>query len=317
MKVLVTGADGFVGSRLVSKLAGLGNEVGAAVLPGTPSQSCAQRRVSLPDGALIRDLDLRESNSVDSLVESGWEVVVHLAAASSGAEANRDPVAAWEVNVLGTVRLCQAMSRLKPGGADPLLLFVSTAEVYGAGDRNARVETDDVLPCSPYAASKLAAETAVWEAFRRTELRAIVARPFPHTGAGQDDRFVIPAFTKRVLQAKLDRQPSISVGNLDPVRDFLHVDDVVEAYCLIIDSGTVGEVYNVASGSGISVRDILEKVMSAAEYEVTPEVDLKLARPVDVPFLVGNSTKLNGATGWRPKRTLDQAIREVVDAQTD
>jgi GDP-4-dehydro-6-deoxy-D-mannose reductase len=262
-------------------------------------------------------LDLLDAESVDSLVLEGWDAVVHLAAAASGAEANRDPLGAWNVNTLGTMRLGHSLGRLCQQGADPLLLLVSTAEVYGAGAAGARVEMDEARPCSSYAASKLAAEVAVLEIHRRIGLRVKVARPFPHTGAGQDDRFVVPAFANRVLEAKRLGHPSVSVGNLDPVRDFLHVDDVVNAYCLLIDDGGSGEVYNIASGSGVSVRDIFEMVMVAAGASVEPEVSPELVRPADVPFLVGDSRKLRDATGWQPELSLEQAIQEVVDAQTD
>ncbi len=315
MNILVTGADGFVGSRLVPRLLEIGHEVSAAVLPGTPSPALRERRAALPEEVRIRDLDLADAGSVEPLVKESWDVVVHLAAAASGAEAARNPLMAWEVNVLGTVRLCESLGKLCLEGADPLLLLVSSAEVYGAGDNSPRLETDEARPRSSYAASKLAAEVAALEQHRRTGLRVVIARPFPHTGAGQDDRFVVPAFAKRVLEAKRNRETSISVGNLEPVRDLLHVEDVVRAYCLLLESGRAGEVYNIASGSGVSVRGILEMVMAAADHEVKPEARPDLVRPADVPFLVGDAAKLREITGWEPKLSLQQAIGEVVDAQ--
>ena len=317
MKILVTGADGFVGSRLVPRLVELGHDVSAAVLPGTAPPALKQRRAALPEDVRIRDLDLEDAGSVESLVRESWDAVIHLAAAASGAEAARNPIVAWEVNVLGTVRLCESLGTLRREGADPLLLFVSSAEVYGAGLDAPRLETDEAQPRSSYAASKLAAEVAVLEHYRRTGLRVVIARPFPHTGAGQDDRFVVPAFAQRVLEAKRSGQSSIPVGNLDPIRDFLHVEDVVDAYCILIDSGRAGEIYNIASGSGVSVREVLEMVIAAAGYEVSPEVRQDLLRPAEVPYLVGSAAKLREATGWEPKLSLEQAIQEVVDAQTN
>ncbi len=316
MKILVTGADGFVGSRLVSALAALGHEVGAGVIPSAPASLLA-RRAAFPNTTVVRELDLRNTESVDAAVGAGWDAVVHLAAAASGAEASRNPLPAWEVNTLGTVRVGEAMGRGCLGGGDPLLLFVSTAEVYGAGVSEARAETDPTRPCSSYAVSKLAAESAVLEVSRRTGLKTIIARPFPHTGTGQDDRFVVPAFVRRILEARRSGSSSFRVGNLNPVRDFLHVDDVVDAYCRLIDAGIAGEIYNIASGSGVSVKEILEMVLAAAGVDLDTEVDPELVRPSDVPHLVGSSTKLSHDTGWQPKRTLEQAIREVVDAQTD
>jgi len=316
VKILVTGADGFVGSRLVPRLMALGHEVGAGILPTSRMAEQVGRR-GLLEGARQLRLNLLDTESVESAVAEGWHAVVHLAAVASGPEANREPVLAWNVNTIGTVRLVHALCDLRRNGADPLLLFVSTAEVYGAGEASARVETDDLLPCSPYAATKLAAEIAVQEAGRRTGLRVVVARPFPHTGAGQDDRFVVPVFARRVLEAKRLLAPEISVGNLEPVRDYLHVEDVVDAYAVLLESGRPGEVYNVASGSGVSVKDLLIMVTNAAGYAVEPKVEKELVRPVDVPYLVGNSEKLRQDTGWLPRLSVEQAVREVVDAQAD
>lgn len=316
MKILVTGADGFVGSRLVPKLRALGHEVAAGLLP-TPSLSVQTARRASLECAQTKSLDLLDAESIEAVMAEDWDAVVHLAAVASGSEANRDPLLAWKVNTLGTVRLVYALCEARRSGNDPLLVFVSTCDVYGAGQPTPRFETDAVQPCSPYAATKLAAEIAVLEASRRTGLRVVVARPFPHTGAGQDHRFVVPAFAKRVLEAKQTRTPEIKVGNLEPVRDFLHVDDVVDAYALLIEAGRKGEVYNVASGRGVSVKDLLLMVAEAAGYRVEAKIDRDLVRPADVPFLIGNSEKLRVDTGWRPKLSVEQAVREVVDAQKD
>lgn len=316
MRVLVTGADGFVGSRLVPKLSAMGHEVGAGVLPTAPLGEQAIRRRGLR-ASQIRELDLLDAESVNAVLEPGWDTVIHLAAVASGSEANRDPVMAWAVNTLGTLRLTSALAEGRSGANDPLVLLVSTAEVYGPGEPIARVETDDVRPCSPYAASKLAAEIGALETARRTGLKVVIARPFQHTGAGQDGRFVVPAFAKRIRDAKKRLDAVVQVGNMDPVRDFLHVDDVVEAYLLLIEFGCPGEIYNIASGIGVSVRDVFSMVSSAVEHRVTPEVAEALMRPADVPHLVGDSEKLRMATGWLPRLSIEQAVQEVVDAQTD
>jgi GDP-4-dehydro-6-deoxy-D-mannose reductase len=198
-----------------------------------------------------------------------------------------------------------------------LLLFVSTAEVYGAGTGEPRRESDPLLPCSPYAASKLGAEVAVLEAARRTGLRVIVARPFPHTGPGQDSRFVVPAFATRLREAKRVGRDTIETGNLDPVRDLLDVRDVTTAYIALLARGTPGEVYNVASGIGYSLRDVLERLEALIGVKTVATLEPALSRVSDIKHLVGNSAKLRAATGWAPRYSLDRTLQDLLDAQAD
>lgn len=310
MKILVTGADGFVGGWLVRALfaaghsvAGTGRNEGAASLVLTPEEAA---RVDW------RLFDLRDTDSVRSAVRGEWDAVVHLAAVSSGAEARKDPGLAWDVNAAGTARLAEA---LLP--ANPLLLLVSTGEVYGQGQDLPRREEDPVQPCSPYAASKAGAELAALEVWRRLGLPVVIARPFTHTGAGQETRFVLPAFVERMREAKATGARTVPSGNLDPIRDLLDVRDVVEAYLLLLRSGQPGEVYNVARGEGSSVRELFEQLSALVGVRVEPEVEPSLARAADIPHLVGDSTKLRHATGWAPSRSLEQTLRGLVDAEAD
>ena len=316
MKILVTGADGFVGSLLAMRLAEQGHNVTGALKPSAVSQVDQARRDAL-SGLRTVPLDLDDAESMSCVIAEGWEVVVHLAAVSSGADAKRDPLAAWLVNTVGSARLSDALGQAKIAGEDPLLLFVSTAEVYGAGLETMHVETDPVLPISPYAASKLAAEVACLEVHRRTGLRVVVARPFPHIGPGQDTRFVVPAFLERIRFASKINAPVVKVGRIDPVREFTHVSDIVKAYTLLIEKGAPGEVYNVACGRATSVRDLFFMLSDAVQHRVIPEEDHDLIRPVDIPYLVGDSSKLRAETGWEPSISLEETIREIVDAEAN
>ena len=244
--------------------------------------------------------------------------MIHLAAVASGQEAQRDPAAAWRVNAVGTALLAEELGRLaSEGRTRPLLLLVSTAEVYGRGPSTPRVESDPTCPVSAYAASKLAAEVAALEVHRRTGLGVIVARAFAHTGRGQDERFVVPALARRLLIAKRARAPAIKVGNLDPVREFMHVSDVVDAYCRLLAAGRSGEIYNVASGRGVALIDVLEGLMERVGYRVLAEADPDLVRAADIPYLVGDGARLRAATGWSPRCSLEDALAEVVDAQAN
>ena len=315
MRVLVTGADGFVGSWLVPHLKDSGHTVVAAVRSQEACQETLHRRERLSSAERLTSLELSSDESVAALMEEEFDAVVHLAAIASVSEAARDTVRAWEVNTLGTVRLAEHLSRRSRGGSKPILLFVSTAEVYGGGSQTPRRETDPVDPVSSYAASKLAAEIAVMEVRRRTGLPTIVARSFGHTGPGQTSSFVVPAFAKRLLLAKRIGTPVVEVGNLEPVREFLHVADVVEAYRLLLERGEPGETYNVASGTGVSLHEVFMKLADAAGHRAVPETDSSLMRPVDVAYLVGDSEKIREAVGWTSKIPLEQTLAEVIDAE--
>jgi GDP-4-dehydro-6-deoxy-D-mannose reductase len=170
---------------------------------------------------------------------------------------------------------------------------------------------------SPYASSKVGAEVAALEVHRRTGLRVVVARPFSHIGEGQDSRFVVPAFCHRILMAKRIGAPVVTVGNLDVVREFLHVSDVVTAYLLLLAHGRAGEAYNIASGEQIVLRELFTKIVDIVGHHVIPETDAAHLRSTDIPHLVGDSSKLRAETGWEPKVALADALAEVVNAEAN
>ncbi len=317
MNVLVTGAGGFVGRWLLPRLLADGHDLVGTRLPGEAPPGFLPE----PDRRRVRwiPLDLRDTASVRAAVSERLDAVVHLAAFASGAEARRDPGAAWEVNAAGTARLADALGALRLAGrADPLLLLVSTAEVYGcASEPRLRTEDDPPAPCSPYAASKLGAEIAAEEVARRTGLRVVVARAFPHTGPGQSDRYVVPAFARRLKAAKRIGAPVVKTGNLEPVRDFLDVRDVADAYARLLRDGIPGTVYNIARGEGRSLREIFLRLAELIGVKAIPEVDPQLTRPSDIAHLVGDAGRLRAATGWTPQIPLDQTLQDLVNAQTD
>lgn len=315
MRLLVTGANGFAGSWLLRRLLAEGHE-----LIGAVGANAAASLLSDEERGRVRwvALELSDPASVARTAAIPVDAVVHLAAVSSVSDSLRDPARTWDVNVVGTVRLVTALAEQRAMGAmDPVVLLVSTAEVYGPGEPRPRREADHLAPCSPYAASKAAAEVAGLEVWRRTGLRVLVARAFPHTGPGQSSRFVVPAFVQRIRLASRAHAPVVKTGNLEPVRDLLDVRDVVDAYVALLARGTPGEVYNVASGVGISLDALFFRIADLAGHRAIPERDPALARALDLPHLVGDPTKLRQATGWTPLRTLDQILRDVLDAQAD
>lgn len=316
MRVLVTGADGFVGRTLVRRLVDDGRAVCGAVRPGAiPGLDAftTEERAAVEWLAL----ELADAASVRDCLDRPLDAVVHLAGVASGMDALGDPGYAWMVNAAGTARVVDTLARRRRDhGSDPIVLVVSTAEVYGRGTAARRCESDPPAPCSPYGASKYGAEVAALEAWRRHGLRVVIARPFPHTGPGQDPRFVVPAFAQRLAFAKRIGAPVVKVGNLEPVREVLHVQDVVEAYARLLTKGHAGEVYNIAGGKGISLEQLLFRMAAMLEVRPIPEADPDLMRPADIPHLVGDAAKLHAATGWSARTPLDVTLRQVLDAAT-
>jgi GDP-4-dehydro-6-deoxy-D-mannose reductase len=310
--VLVTGAGGFVGGWVAKALLAAGHDViGATTSGDAPTRTpLAGAEVGAVEWVPI---ELQASASVTSLVHRHFDAVVHLAAVSSGADARRDPGLAWAVNAGGTARLLDELGRrLRSGEADPLVVIASTGEVYGARATTPLREDAPVAPVSPYAASKAGAELAARETHERTGLRVIIARPFQQTGPGQDDRFVVPALVRRLIAAKALGARAVKVGNLEPVRDFLDVRDVAAALLALLERGVPGEAYNIATGRGVALRDLFDRVAEAVGVEAIPEADPRLMRSADIPYLVGDATKLSLNAGWHSAIPLDQTLSDLV-----
>lgn len=305
----MTGADGFVGRWLVRAARAAGHEVIAAIAPESP-EPATWLGASLPT---VR-ADITDPAGLAGIAATRPSALVHLAAVASGADARRDPAGAMRVNAQATIGL---LSALHAAGTTPDFLFASTGEVYGAGHDGPIPEAAAAHPVSDYAASKWAAEAPVLDLGPSWGMRTIVVRPFPHSGPGQDTRFVLPAFAARLRTAKQAGERLVPVGNLDVVRDMLDVRDVVRAYLLLLERGTSGEVYNVASGVGQHLRDCFIRLAALSGVDAAPVEDAALVRPADIPVLIGDPSKLHAATGWTPMIDFEQTLQDVIDAQAD
>ena len=316
MRVLVTGADGFVGRHLVPRLVETGHEVSAACRPGgQPLEIWLGERWR--NAVRLVPFELADPAGVRAALTPPCDAIIHLAAVATVSEARQDPGRAWVVNAAGTARLLEAVIDVRAhDGVDSLVLAVSSAEVYGKGSAVPRTESDPLQPQSAYAASKAGTEIAALEAWRRVGLRVLVARPFTHTGPGQSQPYVVPSFIQRLRAAKETGATQVATGNLEPVRDLLDVRDVAEAYLGLLANGVPGEVYNISRGEGVTLRDLFHEVADLVGVRAEPVADPSLIRAGDIPYLVGDSTKLRRATGWAPTLKLQQTLREMVDAQT-
>lgn len=312
-RLLVTGADGFVGRWLVRAARAAGTPVVAAILPGAtvPAEWQSSARDTAPVDVV--PADLLDDDAVQRLADRRPDAVVHLAAIASGAEARKNPDAALAVNATATTLLAALLATT----SRPRFLFVSTGEVYGAGHTAPITESAPTDPGSPYAVSKAGAEAALHSIWQRTGLPVVVARAFPHTGPGQSVTYVLPALAARLRDAKATGAHTITAGNLGAIRDFLDVRDVVRAYLLLLEKGVPGEAYNVASGIGHRLSDCFGMLARLIDVDARVEQDASLLRPGDIPVLIGDSGKLRAATGWTPEISFERTLQDLVNAQAD
>jgi GDP-4-dehydro-6-deoxy-D-mannose reductase len=316
-RALVTGGNGFVATWAIRAMLERGWSVTAAGIgaaPAAPVLTAEQR------GAVAwRTLDVTSQSEVAAAVDAAEaDLVLHLAAVSHVPDATNNPGYAYEVNVVGTVRLLAEVRRHRAAGTgDPLVLVIGSAEQYGRHEINAMPlhEGADQRPLTLYAASKVAQEVAALQAFRSDGVRVVCTRSFNHSGVGHDARFLLPALVARAMQLP-SRGGTLLIGNGDTVRDFLHVRDAVAAYLALFEQGATGEAYNVCSGQGTSVRGLAAAVLQRLGISADIATDPAHSRPVDVPVQVGSNAKLRRATGWAPRLTRDDIIDDLINAAT-
>ena len=302
MRALVTGASGFVGRYLVERLRAADYEVVAA---GGPHETEPE---FLP-------IDLGDADSIRAAFDVARpDVVFHLAAQAFVPRSLEAPDETYEINVLGTARVLAVLRAWsRENDAKVRFVFISSAEVYGAQPPSAMPlrESTAPNPVNPYAASKAAAEAVVLGEARSFGVDVVIARAFNHIGPGQNDRFVVPSFAHQLAAIARGGEPVMHVGNLDARRDFLDVRDVVDAYIAIAERGESGEAYNVASGSAVSIREILGELIRIAHVPVEVRDDPARMRPSDVPIIYGSSEKLHERTGWAPRIPLRRSLQDV------
>jgi GDP-4-dehydro-6-deoxy-D-mannose reductase len=288
--VLVTGALGFVGRRLASRLAAAGARV----------------------TGVDRELEVSDAGAVEeALARIRPDAVVHLAALSSVSESWHDPRSVYRVNFLGSRAVLEAVRRHLPRAR---LLLVGSGAIYGRGAPGQPPfdESSPLQPDSPYAWSKAAADR-LGRVYAAAGLAVLRCRPFNHTGPGRPPIFVESALARQIAEIELGRREArLHVGNLDSVRDFLDVDDVVDAYLALLRPEVPPGVYNLASGVGQRIGDVLEMLLAHTRVRPELEVDPSLVRPSESS--VGCAARLRAATGWAPRRPLAATLGALLDA---
>ena len=293
MKALVTGAAGFVGHYLLAHLADSGDEtVGTDRATGGP--------------------DLLDSTALTALFSAERpEVVYHLAGQADVGRSWQEPLATFRANAEGTLNVLAAA---REAGVRRVVT-VTSADVYG------RVSPEDLplseqaplQPVSPYAASKAAADLVAQQAFVGQGQEVIRVRAFNHLGPGQSEQFVCSALAARIARNEVSGEATLRVGDLSAKRDFTDVRDVVRAYRLLAAEGHPGEAYNVCSGVSVSVQSVAEQLLALARHPMDLVVDQALLRPIDLPDLRGDASKLHSHTGWAPATGLKKSLSDLLE----
>ena len=316
-KVLVTGAAGFVGGHLIRELEAHGHTVITTdALPETALPPAARQR--LPN---YRHCELRDRAALRALFrDTAPDACVHLGAVSFVPDGDTNPENLLVVNIAGTVNIADALRAEAPACR---LLFISSAQIYGpvTSTRTAAVpirENAPPMPLSMYSISKVAAENAVLAYGSAHGFDALIARPANHTGPGQSPKFVAVSFAKQMLAARRGDLTEMRVGNLESIRDFTDVRDVVKAYRLIIERGQNGLAYNITTNARVKIGDLLSTLRDIVGADPKITTDPALYRPSDASLRLDIS-RLRDHTGWTPERTLRSTLEDIVEncAATD
>lgn len=300
-KVLLTGANGFVGAHLIKELASRNIEV---VTVGGPLTSASQADPS--ESTYSMDLsNLDEAFGIDFSDITG---VIHLAGLAAVGPSFADPMRYITANIAMECNLFEAALKQD---CFPRFLIVSSGALYDTAAPLPLTESSPALASSPYAVSKLGQEQLA-QYYNRRGFETIIARPFNHIGPGQGLGFIVPDITAQVIACEKGEQDEVLVGNLDAKRDYTDVRDIARAYRMLLEKGLPGETYNICSGKALSGHDIVAGILAATGTKPKFAEDPTRMRPADNPEIYGNHQKLTDATRWQPEIDFATTMEDVV-----
>lgn len=320
MNIVVTGITGFAGSHLAELLTHRGHHVRGL---GGPKDPLTHLEGLIEAGELSRTdivrADLEDRSVLESLLNPAPDCVYHLAAQASVPRSWDNPRETFRINVMGTLSLLDCLRELRP---HPKMLYVGSADVYGnsanavlPGENGGLIAEDCPLnPMNPYALSKATADNLCRQYFLRDGLPIVRVRAFNHIGPRQGSGFAAADFAKQIAVGEVDSNlRQLHVGNLEAVRDFTDVRDMVRAYELALTHGESGAVYNVCTGIGHTIQELLDGLLSLAtcDFEIVP--DPALLRPVEIPRFVGSNKLFVDTIGWMPRIPWEQTLSDILD----
>ena len=306
MKALIIGAAGFVGNYLINHLQ---NDCKWSV-----SVTKLENETIEHEGIDIHNLDILNIQSIIDLLNSiKPDYIFYLAAQSSVALSWKNPNLTVDINIKGAINLLDAIRALD---YKPRIILIGSGEEYGKikPEETPVNEDNAVRPGNMYAVTK-ATQNMIGTLYAQAyDMDIVMVRAFNHVGPNQNPMFVVADFCKQVAEIEAGKQePVIRVGNLAARRDFTDVRDVVKAYSLLIEKGKKGEIYNVGSGMAVSIEEILNKILSRSNKEISVEVDQTKLRPLDVPTIEADTRKLVNCTGWKRTIPLEKTISDTLE----
>ena len=310
MKALITGIAGFAGSHLAELLLSQGFELSGISYPGFPLDNLRH----LLDKLKIFQIDITSFKDLKDIVHQVQpHYIFHLAAISSVSASWEGRQAAFKTNIMGSFNLLESCRGLTNS---PKILLVSSGEIYGAA-LNKKIplrETQAPCPLSPYAATKTAMEVIGRQYAASDGLPVYIARAFNHTGPRQSNHFVCSSLAQQIAAIELRlAEPRLSVGNLSAKRDFSDVRDIVKGYLQILHKGKVGEVYNLCSAKAVSIKEILNILLSYYKGEIEVVQKESLLRPCDIPLLLGDNSKAIKELNWKAEIELGKTLLDLHD----
>ena len=309
MKILITGAGGFVGTYLIRQLQKkTDNEIYGAVYKSTSDISSLLPQNHILEGDLT-DFAVAESH----LQTVQPDIIYHLAALSVVGNSFANAIKVINTNTNLSFNLFEAARLIVPKAR---IINICSANVYGAVLDSSRplTESTPFRPLNPYSVSKINQEMLGLEYHLTYGSDVIALRPFNHTGIGQTTDFLIPRLAQQFAAIEKGQlAPTIEIGNLDSIRDFSDVRDMVRAYVLAVESCLAGEAYNIGSGKGYKVSQVIDIFQSLSQAKVEIKVKKDLVRSADVPALVADFTKFKEATGYFPVISLERTISDILD----
>lgn len=300
-KVLVTGANGFVGQHLVKELA----ENNITVIGVGGKHGSAQKSPYLAEYMI---LDLMDSEAVHTIDFKNIDGVIHLAALSAAGPSFDEPLQYINTNIGIEINLFEAALAQD---VKPRFLIISSGMLYDPKAPLPLTELAPIAPITPYAVSKIGQEQMA-HYYGSRGFHSIIARPFNHIGPGQNPGFIVPDIAQQIVAVEQGKAQELLVGNLDAERDYTDVRDIVQAYRLLLERGTAGETYNVCSGVPMSGHEIVAGLLEAAGSDIPITPDPAKIRPSDNPVIYGDNQKLIAATGWQPKIPIKTTLADVI-----